>query len=100
MPEFGVDRCRIKLDQDVARFDALAVTDLNCVHDSSLERLNCLRAAARNDLAGSERHDIHGADTRPDQRYAEDRDDAECYRTAERRRWRFNDLECGRQEGK
>jgi hypothetical protein len=89
---------RIKLDQHVASLDRLPVLHPNGAHHPGLERLDDLGAATRHDFSGRRRNDVDRAPPGPDQRRAEQQDDGDRDRAADRRRRRFHDLERGRQE--
>ena len=67
MFELGVVHGRIELDQNVAGLDALPVTHVDRSHDTSLERLDHLGAAARNDLALGGRDDVDASERGPGQ---------------------------------
>ena len=83
----------IELDEDVAGFHALTVSDMDRPHDAGLERLDRLRSAAWDDLAGRHRDDIDRADAGPGHGDAEYGDDGENDGVAGRRSGRFDDLE-------
>src|SRR5262245_57305254 len=52
MPELGIAHGRVELEKHVAGIYFLTVADMDATYDASLERLNGLSAAARNDFAG------------------------------------------------
>ncbi len=56
---------RIEFDENLAGFDALPVSHMDCANDASLERLNDLGATARNDPARRRGDDIGLAEARP-----------------------------------
>ena len=89
---------RIELDQHVAGLDRLPVLHPNGAHHPGLERLDDLGATARHDFSGRRRNDVDRAPPGPDQRRAEQQDDGDPDRTADRRRRRFHDFKRGRQE--
>ena len=90
---------RIELDQYIAGFDHLPVLRPNGAHHPGLERLDDLSATAWHDLSGCRRNDVDRTPPRPAQRRAEQQDDGDTDRTADRRRRCFHDLERGWQEG-
>ena len=90
---------RIELNQYVAGFDRLPVLHPNGAYHTGLERLDDLGATAWHDLSGCRCNDVDRTPPGPDQRRAEQHDDGDTDRTADRR-WRcFHDLERGWQEG-
>jgi hypothetical protein len=68
--------------------------------NTSLERLDRLGAATRNDLAGRDSDNIHGAEARPGDCNAENGYDGESNGAADRRRWGLHDLQRGWEKGK
>ena len=64
---FGCGHCRIELNQNVTRLDALAIAHVDGAHDAGLEWLYQLDPTARDDLAGGGRDDIDMPESRPDQ---------------------------------
>jgi hypothetical protein len=98
MPELGGVHGRIEFDQHVASIDPLPVAHVDRPHDARLERLDDLGAAAGNDLAGGDRHDIDRADAGPGQGDGEHGNDADADGAADRRRRRLDDFERRRQK--
>src|SRR5262245_27053542 len=98
MPELGTAHGRIELEKNVASIYLLTIADMDATHDACLERLDCLGAAARNDLAGRHGDNVERADARQGQRNAEHGDDGESDGAANRRGGSFDDFEGGRQE--
>jgi hypothetical protein len=65
MAQLGVIDCRVELDQHIARFDPLAVTDMDVADDPGLERLDDLAAAGRDDRALRRGDHVNLAEARP-----------------------------------
>src|SRR5262249_1820698 len=98
MPELGTAHGRVELEKDVTGIYFLTVADMDATHDASLERLDGLRAAARNDLARRHGDNVDRANACPGQRNAERDDDGERNGTPNRRRRSLDDLEGGWQK--
>src|SRR5262245_26981140 len=98
MPELGTAHGRIELEKNVASIYLLTIADMDATHDARLERLDCLGAAARNDLAGRHGDNVERANARPGQRNAEHGYDGESDGAANRRGGSFDNFKCGRQE--
>ena len=89
---------RIELDQHVAGLDRLSVLHPNGPHHTCLERLDDLRAAARNDFSARRCNDVERAYRGPDQGNTEKEYNGGSDRTADRRRRRFYYLKRCRQK--
>src|SRR5262249_38332405 len=99
MPELGTAHGRVELEKDVTGIYFLPVADMDATHDASLERLDGLRAAARNDLAGCHSDNVDRANAGPGQRNAERDDDGHRNGAPNRRGRSLDDFEGGWQKG-
>src|SRR5262249_25236852 len=88
----------VGLAPPVVGLDRLPILYPNGAHHPGLERLDELGAAARHDFSGRRRNGVDRAPPGPYQRRAEQRDDGDADRTADRRRRRFHDFKRRRQE--
>ena len=90
----------IELDENVTGLDGHAIAHVNGAHNSRLERLDGLGAAAGDDLAGRGSHDVDLAECGPAQREAEEGDDRHPDRPPGRRGRRLHDLQRSGEKGK